>query len=72
MPIKALALNCTLKSVKSGETSSTNALLCNSRLNRNSTHRNHPRVAKRILERIDASIEELDDDNRMKTLERSG
>jgi multimeric flavodoxin WrbA len=120
MPINALALNCTLKSAKGGEPSSTDALLSQlvdqlrkfdveSEIVRAVDHDIRPgtghdmgqgdawpalrekllaaeiiviatpiwigqpsSVAKRVLERIDAFIEELDDKNRMKTFGKVG
>jgi multimeric flavodoxin WrbA len=120
MPINALALNCTLKSAKGGEPSSTDALLSQlvdqlrkfdveSEIVRAVDHDIRPgtghdmgqgdawpalrekllaaeiiviatpiwigqpsSVAKRVLERIDAFIDELDDKNRMKTFGKVG
>jgi len=120
MPINALAFNCTLKSTKGGETSSTDALLSQlvdqlrkfdveTEIVRAVDHDIKPgtdhdmgegdawpqlrekllaadivviatpiwigqpsSVAKRVLERIDAFIEELDDKNRMKTFGKVG
>ncbi|MGC2811371.1 MAG: NAD(P)H-dependent oxidoreductase, partial [Bradyrhizobium sp.] len=120
MPMKALAFNCTLKSAKDGETSSTDALLrqlgaelrkldVETEIIRAVDHDIKPgtdhdmgsgdswpalrekllssdilvmatpvwlgqpsSVAKRVLERIDAFIEELDDKNRMKTFGKVG
>jgi multimeric flavodoxin WrbA len=120
MPINALAFNCTLKSAKGGETSSTDALLSQlvdqlhkfdvkTEIVRAVDHDIRPgtghdmgqgdawpalrekllaadivviatpiwlgqpsSVAKRVLERIDAFIEELDDKNRMKTFGKVG
>jgi multimeric flavodoxin WrbA len=118
--MKALAFNCSLKSAKGGETSSTDALLSQlatqlrsfdveTEVIRAVDHHIHPgtehdmgkgdawpalrekllacdivvmatpiwlgqpsSVAKRVLERIDAFIEELDDKNRMKTFGKVG
>jgi hypothetical protein len=64
MPINALAFNCTLKSAKGGEPSSTDALL--------SQLVDQLHKFKRVLERINAFIEELDDKNRMKTFGKVG
>jgi multimeric flavodoxin WrbA len=120
MPMKALAFNCTLKSAKNGQTSSTEALLLQlvtelhkfdveTEIIRAVDHdikagTDHDMgssdawpalrekllgsdivvmatpiwlgqpssVAKRVLERIDAFIEELDDKNRMKTFGKVG
>jgi multimeric flavodoxin WrbA len=120
MRINALAFNCTLKSAKSGETSSTDSLLSQlvdqlrkfdveTDIVRAVDHDIRPgtghnmgqgdawpalrekllaadivviatpiwigqpsSVAKRVLERIDAFIEELDDKNRMKTFGKVG
>ncbi len=120
MPMKALALNCTLKSAKSGQTSSTEKLLgqlaaelrkldVETEIIRAVDHDIKPgtdhdmgsgdawpalrekmlaadivviatpvwlgqpsSVAKRVLERIDAFIEELDDNSRMKTFGKVG
>jgi multimeric flavodoxin WrbA len=120
MPLKALAFNCTLKSAKDGETSSTDALLSqlvdqlgsfdiDTEVVRAVDHDIRPgtdhdmghgdawpalrekllaaeiviiatpiwigqpsSVAKRVLERIDAFIEELDDKSRMKTFGKVG
>jgi multimeric flavodoxin WrbA len=120
MSLKALVFNCTLKSAKNGETSSTDALLSQlvdqlrefdveTEVVRAVDHDIRPgtghdmghgdawptlrerllaaeivviatpiwigqpsSVAKRVLERIDAFIEELDDKNRLKTFGKVG